>query len=345
LQIKFSRKLKEELSYLREPSLRKLDLAVAFVKNDGLDIIDSLGLSVSRAVIGDAFCNTEPDAIERLRKSHDSHVRVAEVEHAGGIFHPKLYMLPYDDSLAAIVGSANLTQAALEYNEEANLVLTGQRDEPPIPSIVDYFNLLWNEMSIEITDEWMKNYREKFESLPKDRLIDEKKASSILRSVSLNACKELVGKASNFWVVVTTPENFRICIQKGLWGVNRQTKTIQQVKPGDIVTFYVKGWKNFRGVYRVEGGVFRDTTKVWPDKPYPLRVRIKPLNQVGSANAYELRNKLELIKNPAVWGTYFQREMFQVRPDDIEAVLEAMKGKVELLETSQTIGIKETKRR
>jgi HKD family nuclease len=325
LEIKFFRKLSEGLVQLRNPLSKNLDIAVAFVRNDGIDLIDSLGFQVSRGVIGDAFNTTEPDAIDRLRRQANSEVRIAEVE--GGIFHPKVYLMDYDGSLAAFVGSANLTRGGIQTNEEASLVLRGDKKEPPIPGLLEYFDELWKVRSVEVTDEWMNNYRSRFEQLPKDRLVTEQQGSRIARSISLTVAENLASRASNHWVVVTTPENYRICLANGLWGVNRQVATIQEVHPGDVVTFYVKGWKNFRGVYRVTGAAFYDAKLLWPGKPYPWRVKIQPTSQAGSTSALELRKELGMIKNPSVWGTYFEREMIRVSNEDFAAIINRMKSK------------------
>ncbi len=322
MEVKFFRKLSDGLVQLKNPHSKNLDVAVAFVRNDGLDLVTSLGLQISRGVIGDAFSTTEPAAIERLIHG-GSEIRIAEVE--GGIFHPKVYLMPYDDSLAAFVGSSNLTRGGIESNEEANIVLRGRKKEVPIPGLLDYFMELWNIKSSETTDEWLKRYKARYESLPKSRLITEQEGSKLTRAISLDVAEALSSRASRHWIVVTSPKNFRICLANGLWGVNRQTATINEVSPEDIVTFYVKGWMNFRGVYRVTSRPFYDLTKLWPDKPYPWRVRIQPTTQAGSAGASQLRNELEMIKDPAVWGTYFQREMIPVSRDDFDAILSRMK--------------------
>ena len=326
LEIKFFRKLSEGLVQLRNPLSKNLDVAVAFVRNDGIDLIDSLGFHVSRGVVGDPFNTTEPDAIDRLRKQANTEVRIAEVE--GGIFHPKVYLMPFDDSLAVFVGSANLTRGGIQSNEEANLVLRGNKKEPPIPGLLDYFDELWEVRSSEVTDEWMNDYRARFEMLPRDRLVTELQGSRIARSISLTVAESLASKASNHWIVVTSPGNFRVCLANGLWGVDRQIPTIQGVRLGDIVTFYVKGWKNFRGVYRVTSTPFYDATRLWPDKLYPWRVRIRPTSQAGSASAQELRSKLGMIRNPSVWGTYFEREMIHISGEDFGTILGRMKQRL-----------------
>ncbi|MEM3407070.1 MAG: phospholipase D family protein [Candidatus Aenigmatarchaeota archaeon] len=133
LEVKFVQKLRDVLSRLANIS-RKINAAVAYVTNDGLDILDEMGLTLNKAVIGSAFNITEPSAIQRLLKAR-SEIRIAEVV---GEFHPKIYLIPYDDSIAVIVGSSNLTRGGLEINEEANIILHGKKNEPPH---IKYFRL------------------------------------------------------------------------------------------------------------------------------------------------------------------------------------------------------------
>jgi HKD family nuclease len=121
-----------------------------------------LGLRVARGVVGDAFGTTEPAAIRKLRLG-GSEVRVS-VE--AGIFHSKVYLMPYNGTLAAFVGSSNLTQGGLRSNEEANLVLRGPKDEAPIPELLNYYRELWEVASVPIDDEWNEGVRRKVLATP-----------------------------------------------------------------------------------------------------------------------------------------------------------------------------------
>jgi predicted RNA-binding protein len=100
---------------------------------------------------------------------------------------------------------------------------------------------------------------------------------------------------------------------------------IQEVRRGDIITFYIAGAMQFSGVYKAVSEPFFDNTPLWPDKPYPWRVRIEPLNQVGRVNAPEIVDRLPLIGDPSHWGTFLQGEMKHASTDDFRVLLDEMK--------------------
>ncbi len=314
------RKLREGLLDLSAPDYGRMNVAVAYVKETGLDVLDSMKVKIDQGVVGDAFAITQPEALERLLKE-GSKIRMAQV--ATGTFHPKLYMVPYDDSLGAIVGSANLTGGGLEANEEASIALRGHNDETPIPNLLEYFRGLWDANAVVLDQDWLEQYRKDYPY--KRREFDESTGAGVITDVSLKVAGKQIERAARHWIVITTPENYKICLASGLWGVNRQTRTIQDVRRGDIITFYIAGAKQFSGVYRTVGEPFFDRTPLWSDKLYPWRVRIEPLNQVGRIDALEIKDRLPLIENPSHWGTYLQGEMKRASTADFRVLLSEMK--------------------
>jgi HKD family nuclease/predicted RNA-binding protein len=326
LEVRFVRKLREGLLNLSAPDYGKINVAVAYVKETGLDVLESMKVKIDRGIVGDAFAITQPEALERLMKQ-GSRIRMAQV--ATGTFHPKLYMVPYDDSLGAIVGSANLTGGGLEANEEASIALRGHNDEAPIPNLLEYFRGLWDANAVILDQDWLEQYRKDYPS--RSRKIDETTGASVITDVSIKVAGKQIERAAQHWIVITTPENYRICLASGLWGVNRQTRTIQDVKIGDIITFYIAGAKQFSGVYRAASEPFEDRTRLWPDKLYPWRVRIEPLNQVGRIYAPEIKDRLPFIEDPGHWGTFLQGEMKRASTADFRVLLGEMKRRAKVV--------------
>ena len=316
------RKLREGLLGLSAPDYGKINVAVAYVKETGLDVLDSMKVKIDRGIVGDAFAITQPKALRRLLNEGSS-IRMAQV--STGTFHPKLYMVPYDDSLGAIVGSANLTGGGLEANEEASIALRGHNNEAPIPNLLEYFKGLWDANAVVLNQDWLDQYEKDYPFRRKE--IDETTGAGVITDVSLKVAGRQIERAARHWVVITTPENYRICLSSGLWGVNRQTRMIQDVRRGDIITFYIAGAMQFSGVYRAIGESFFDNTPLWPDKPYPWRVKIEPLNQVGRVDASEIVERLPLIGDPAHWGTFLQGEMKHASTEDFRVLLGEMKRK------------------
>lgn len=105
------------------------------------------------AVVGLSFDMTVPDAIESLNGlGGDTWVR----ESTGPLFHPKLYLFRGEGRVEAIVGSANLTNAAFLSNSECGVRLALSKQEQrrwmsPWEG--------WRDEATRVTDRWLEQYR------------------------------------------------------------------------------------------------------------------------------------------------------------------------------------------
>jgi hypothetical protein len=109
-------------------------------------------------------------------------------------------------------------------------------------------------------------------------------------------------------IFVTSPENFEVCVKRGLAAVPGGSKAdvtdqlisrMVNVRPKDRILFYLTGEMTIRGVYEVLDRPFFDDTPVWtiPDsgEHYPLRVRFGNSDHVfqhpiGLSDIYDLRD-------------------------------------------------------
>ena len=87
-----------------------------------------------------------------------------------------------------------------------------------------------------------------------------------------------------YWVLSGTPENWRIGLEKKIWGMNEKARGWwERIQPGDIVLFYATGNTGFLG----EGIVlekFIDETPLWPEEKegktsfkYRLKLKVEKL--------------------------------------------------------------------
>ena len=70
LEVRFVRKLREGLLDLSAPDYGRMNVAVAYVKETGLDVLDSMKVKIDRGIVGDAYC-------EILRRGEDGCERVS----------------------------------------------------------------------------------------------------------------------------------------------------------------------------------------------------------------------------------------------------------------------------
>src|SRR5580704_7840753 len=117
------------LEALAAPTTSKLRIAVAYATKTGCDELlprlldrvgaDRWGAMPKAAIISTDFHITDPAALADLQ-SHGFAVRLSSTPKSS--FHPKLYAFDDDLVVNALVGSANLTRAALTVNTEAAIV-------------------------------------------------------------------------------------------------------------------------------------------------------------------------------------------------------------------------------
>ena len=120
----------------RLPGASEIDLLVSFVQPSGLDVVQqaifaaiAAGARV-RLIVGDYLCITSPAALRRLLGWTDIagealQARLAELENLRGSpasFHPKAWRIADASGGIVVVGSSNLSRAALETGVEWNLI-------------------------------------------------------------------------------------------------------------------------------------------------------------------------------------------------------------------------------
>jgi HKD family nuclease len=80
---------------------------------------------IKQLVVGTHFHQTSPVFIQEFR----SHSQVRFIVQPSGVFHPKIYLFRSSSQWAAIVGSANFTDAAFTNNQEAAILLSSTQGD------------------------------------------------------------------------------------------------------------------------------------------------------------------------------------------------------------------------
>ena len=155
------------------------DFSVAFVTVGGikrfmqtLQELEDVGVP-GRILTTDYLAFSEPRALEQLDRLSNVEVRMyaaGEGAEAPG-FHAKGYLFHYPDGLSKIlVGSANLTAAALSLNHEWNLQVTSAENGELLREVQGEFDALWDQ-SIPLRD-YIDAYRRIYED--KKRVIAQR---------------------------------------------------------------------------------------------------------------------------------------------------------------------------
>jgi hypothetical protein len=126
---------------------------------------------IERAVIGTEFAQTEPMALRELNRRPD---RLRVAINSAGTFHPKVVLGIRGDAFKAIVGSANLTEAAFTGNVELNLFLAGSAGQGEALALVAFIEQAWTEAA-RIDDAWLEAYTQAWQARPRPPLIPHAK--------------------------------------------------------------------------------------------------------------------------------------------------------------------------
>lgn len=147
-----ARDIKLEISLLSELDARRkvielindaerIDVAVAWAgKNSVVRALVEHHKKLRHVVIGTHMFQTDPEVLRWLMP-HD----VGCMPPDGRLFHPKVYLFGFGESIAALVGSHNMTSSAFDgKNVEASVLIQGAKGEAVFRDLAEFIQAAWN---------------------------------------------------------------------------------------------------------------------------------------------------------------------------------------------------------
>lgn len=185
--------------------------SVAFITKGGLatmkqQLIDLQARGIKGRILASDYLNfTDPDALIELQKFTNLEVRVIQNMN----FHAKGYIFKKRDNYSIIIGSSNLTQAALTHNNEWNLKITSLENGELVKETLEEYEYAWGKSTI-VTDEWINKYREIYKvqkRFSREESIEFERQSNITPNVmqrdALAAIQEIRDKGEKRALVVS----------------------------------------------------------------------------------------------------------------------------------------------
>ena len=138
----------------------------------------------------------------------------------------------------------------------------------------------------------------------------------------------------NYWMVVTSIENFRLDREKlgfKLQGIpHRYRKQVQKMANGDRVVYYIMKIQKFGATATIAGDYYEDSSKVWidDDEMWPSRRASEAnivLNDDELIDAKKLVPNLKFIEKKDRWGVYFQGSIKTIPEEDFKLIESEMK--------------------
>ena len=122
--------------------------------------------------------------------------------------------------------------------------------------------------------------------------------------------------AKNYWMVVTTPENYEITrdMDFTLLGLKpHHRRKVQRIEPGDRMLFYLSRVRRFAATATATSKYFEDQTPLWKEEgsdPLSFRVKIRPefvLVEEDFIDASQIAPRLDYVRRwvPEDWYMAF----------------------------------------
>ncbi|AMC94328.1 hypothetical protein AOC36_10195 [Erysipelothrix larvae] len=150
----------------------RFDFSVAFITQGGLTMLANQLLSLqNRNIKGRILTSTyqhfnDPKVYEKLMSYPNIECRIYSLQD----HHTKGYIFGHGDDCKVIIGSSNLTQAALAINREWNLEVSTKQNSKLVSDVESEFERMWHDAEILDTS-WIEHYKKAYHE---SRIIETK---------------------------------------------------------------------------------------------------------------------------------------------------------------------------
>lgn len=211
---------KKVLSSIEDELLRcdKFQISVAFITLGGITPLlqtlkDLEKKNISGEILTTNYLNfSEPKALEKLNGLSNITLKMYDVQEAGEGFHTKGYIFKTDEEYRIIIGSSNITSAALTRNQEWNTKLVSTEQGEMAKEIVAEFNRLWNSQYALEFNEFYENYKEQYKIIKHQRDIARKDQVVSFEKYRLKPNSMQVGFITNLKKILEAGEDRALLI-------------------------------------------------------------------------------------------------------------------------------------
>ena len=196
----------------------RFQISVAFITMSGITpLLQTLKELEKRNIPGQILTTnyldfSEPRALEKLNSLSNITLKMYDVEAAHEGFHTKGYIFRKDEIYRIIIGSSNITSAALTSNREWNTKLISTKQGQMTKEIISEFNELWNSKYALSFDEFYENYKERYKIIRHQREIARQEEITSLERYKLQPNSMQVGFITNLKKILASGEERALLI-------------------------------------------------------------------------------------------------------------------------------------
>lgn len=170
---------KKVLASIEDELLRcdEFKISVAFITMSGLTpLLQTLHELEAKKIPGQILTTnylsfSEPDALEKISHFNNITLKMYDAERSGEGFHTKGYIFRKDEIYRIIIGSSNLTSAALTTNKEWNTKIISTTSGEMAQQIIDEYESLWSSECALDYEEFIDAYKIQYNVIKKQREI------------------------------------------------------------------------------------------------------------------------------------------------------------------------------
>ena len=196
---------KKVISSVEDELLRceEFQISVAFITMGGVTpLLQTLKELEEKGVKGQILTTnylnfSEPRALEKLNGLKNITLKMYNVEAAGNGFHTKGYIFKKEEIYRIIIGSSNMTSAALTINKEWNTKLISTENGEVAEEIVEEFHNLWDSEYALPYDDFYEIYSERYNIIKHQREIAKSEEIPSLEKYRLQPNSMQVGFIAN----------------------------------------------------------------------------------------------------------------------------------------------------
>ena len=205
---------KKVLSSIEDELLRcdQFQISVAFITMSGITpLLQTLKELEKKNIPGKILTTnylnfSEPRALEKLNELTNITLKMYDVEAAEEGFHTKGYIFQKDENYRIIIGSSNITSAALTSNREWNTKLISTDQGEMAKEIIAEFKELWNSRYSLSFDIFFDNYKEQYKIIKHQRNIAKQEEITSLEKYKLQPNSMQVGFITNLKKIIAAGE-------------------------------------------------------------------------------------------------------------------------------------------
>ena len=211
---------KKVLSSVEDEILKcdRFQISVAFITMSGITpLLQTLKELENKNIPGEILTTnylnfSEPGALKKLNDLSNITLKMYDVEAADEGFHTKGYIFRKDEIYRIIIGSSNITSAALTSNREWNTKLISTEQGEMAKEIVAEFKELWNSPYALSFDAFYENYKERYQIIKHQREAAKLDEITSLEKYTLQPNSMQVGFITNLKKILAAGEKRALLI-------------------------------------------------------------------------------------------------------------------------------------